>query len=348
MAPVWVLALAAGLLLGSTDGRGDAPASGNSRKADTWWDTAWTYRLAVRANFGMVELENPLITARISRDVLAHTVPDVDTDSFRLIDAQSAEVPCAVRTDAAGDSFVAWRIQGRTGILDVRKYHVYLDSKTNGRKPARTCESLADVPPVVPGMNLISGGAFAEADSQGFPKDWDNIVVDSGVKSEWTEADKASVQALSVDARNCLRLANGRSVVQAIRGLKEGLAYRFSLLGKVDPGATILVTVVFRRANLDWFRNGTGNYKMQSSLSMPGNWVPLEMSTFVYADKDGNPHCNNTDLLPETETAYVIVSSYQPPAGAVVHVTDVRFELAGYTNEMKVVVGGIERSGPGP
>jgi hypothetical protein len=62
----------------------------------------------------------------------------------------------------------------------------------------------------------------------------------------------------------------------------------------------------------------------------------------VYGDKEGKLHYNNKNLLPETETAFVDINSYNPPEGAVFQVTDLRFELVAETSEMKVSLGEIE------
>jgi len=308
--------------------------------AADWWNAAWKYRLPVSVNFGMAETENPLITARIDRAALQKVVGDVDPGSFRLVDAKGVETPCVVRVDAGGDSFVVWRVPGKTVILDVRKYAVYLDSKTNGPKAAKAYETLADVPPVVPGMNLVANGSFTGVDENGFPKDW-NFTKGNGTKELWTDAQKEIVQVVKMDGRSCVKLGKG-TVMQVIKGLKEGQSCKFSYLGKVDPGATVIATVVFRRAGLDWFRNGIGNYKMQVPVSKPGDWAVGEASTFVYVDKDKVSHYNNKNLLPETETAFLEVTNYNPPEGAIVRVTDFRFELAGEAGEMKVSVGEIE------
>ena len=316
-----------------------AVATGMPVLSDDWWNPAWKYRLPVRANFGMVEVANPLIVARVSRGLLKQLGSEVDTNSFRLIDMQGAEVPCVVRMDAGGDFFVVWRVPGKTEILDVKKYSVYVDVKENGLKEGKAYELLGDVPQVVPGMNLVSNGEFAVVEENGFPKDWSNTK-GYGVREAWTEDQRKVMQTIEVDGKSCLRLTGDCHLLHAIGGLLEGRQYKLSLLGKLDPGASVSATVWFRKANLDWFRNGIGNYKTQLSLAKAGNWAPAEMATFVYADKDGNLHYNNKYLLPGTETAYleVVVKAQEGLAC----LTDIRFELVGESSEMKVVVGALE------
>lgn len=318
-----------------------------SAVATDWWNPAWGYHVPARVNFGMEETENPLVIARVRNEVVKATSASADAEAFRVVDDRGSEVPSAVRVDADGDFFVVWRIPGKTEILDTRNYRIYFDSSAGSTAKQNEVHALAEVAAIIPGMNLISNGDFSELDAKGFPKGWANIDFNSGRQTAWREADKNGVSVVELAGRRCLRLAGGRSAAAAVRGLEAGACYKMSLLGTVDPGATILVTILYRRANFDWFRNGIGNYKTQFMHSKPGPWSRAEAATFTYTDKAGIPRQNNRNLLPDTETAYVMVENHQAPGQAFVYVTELRFELAGDATEATVVIGEPTKI-PGP
>jgi len=213
----------------------------------------------------------------------------------KVVDAAGREVPCAVRTDPSGRRFVAWRILGAK-MLELMDYRIV--------ESAGPQTDLADVPAVLPGMNLIANADFSGRDANGGIADWAPSPRGFGIKDKWDAKWRDAIRAK--DGGLELR-GEYACAVTYVRGLEEGHVYRLSYDGLCREGH--LAATMWFQGDKGLIPNdfvpGVGNYKLSTAVSTTGKWEHVEDSSFVYYDdrtKRMNMNCRG--LLPGTRSAY--------------------------------------------
>jgi len=233
---------------------------------------------------GMAPGKNPLVS--VATDL---------TGSLKVVDASGKDVPCAVRTDPSGRRFVAWRIVGAK-MLELMDYRIVETSGPQG--------DLADIPAVLPGMNLIANADFSRRDANGDIADWAPSPRGYGIKDKWEEKWRSEIRA-----KNGVLGLRGESpcLVTYVRGLEGGHVYRLSYDGLCREG---------RLSSTMWFQGdkgnvpndfvpGVGNYKLSTGVSTTAKWEHVDDASYVYFDKKANRmNVNCRGLLPGTGSAY--------------------------------------------
>ena len=244
--------------------------------------------LAITVKTGIAPGPNPLVTM---------AVPELK-GTLEVVDAKGRTVPCAVRMDPSGVRFVAFRLE-RPGILELMDFTVREVSGKQG--------DLADIPTVLPGMNLVANADFARRDENGDIADWAPSS-GYGQKDRWTRESRAAVSACGGE----MTLSNVVVVAWLRRGIVPGHVYRVSFDGYRESkrmGVTLWFQGDCGKLPNDYI-DGVGNYKNSSSVDSSGRWQHVESSTFVYFDKASERTvlgCRR--LLPGTGSAYLQVKA---------------------------------------
>lgn len=244
--------------------------------------------LALTVKTGITPGPNPLVTM---------AVPELN-GTLEVVDAKGRTVPCAVRTDPSGVRFVAFRLE-RPGILELMDFTV---REISGRQG-----DVADIPAILPGMNLVANADFSQRDGNGDIVGW-YPSPGYGKKDRWTSESRAAVSACGGE----MTLSNAVVVAWLRRGIVPGHVYRVSFDGYRESkrmGVTLWFQGDCGKLPNDYI-DGVGNYKNSSSVDSSGRWQHVESSTFVYFDKASERTvlgCRR--LLPGTGSAYLQVKA---------------------------------------
>ena len=261
--------------------------------AEPWWDNAWQYRMPLTVIVGLDPGKNPLVVVRLER-------PDADLSSFRVLDGSGREIPCAAREEDGGCRFVAWRL-GEVQILEKLPFMLYF---SRDPKPVL---APADIPQVLPGMNLLPNSDFSRRDQAGDLADW-NPTSGYGVKVPWNPENRAQARVVEKDGGKVLALSD-ISLVGYVTSLQEGHQYELSYQAWAEAGGgSFGVTVWMQEKDrpIPHYARRYGNYKIQSSVPATGSWSKCSASTFVYFDRASEKMMlNNKKLLPNTGGAYI-------------------------------------------
>lgn len=294
---------------------------------ETWWNKEWKKRVRITVSAGMTPGENPVASVKI-----ASAGEPFDPSSLRLIGADGKEIPCVVKKDASGDIFLGWR-PGILKMLEKKEYYAYFDGP--GKTPPKEPENL---PENLPGMNLIPNADFQKLDAAGHPEDWAMSSKGYGLKDKWTDANKNQMKVVTADGKKALELGGCATVILKVSPDRQ---YELSYDAKYEA-KNFLVTVWYRGKTIHEYlakELGVGNYKMSTGPAVPGKWLHVSASTFIYMDnKTKQTSPNNKKLLKFTETAFIQLF----PRDGKAWIANIRYEDITDRGTLKTTAGKVE------
>lgn len=254
--------------------------------------------------------------------LIALPIPEL-RGPVRVVDESGKVVPSAVRQDPLGVRHIAFRLKDAEmlKVLDFRA------EEFSGPQ-----EDLAEVPGVLPGMNLIANSDFSQVNYAGDPVGWAPSSRGYGIKDDWTDVSRSRVQAKAASI-----VLRDICLVTYVCGLEPGHVYRLSYEGRVT-GNGLGVTMWYqgRRGRLpNDYLPEIANYKTSHGIEPTGEWTTVEDSSFVYFSKaSGRTVLNCRALLPNTGSGYLELGA----RGAVAQIRNLRFEDVTEDSGVKVVI----------